>query len=90
MIGVGTSQGREVVDQGQGGGKKVLSSVTVCVAKVPLVMFSGFPLSRKVIGAREILGKRVVEVFVIPVAVIFQFHQGITVAVTSGIVNVVA
>lgn len=45
-VGVGIYLGREVVDQGQGGGKKVRSSVTVCVANVPLDMLSGLPLSR--------------------------------------------
>jgi hypothetical protein len=62
IVGVGISSGKEVVDQGQRGGKKILSSVIVCVANVPFVMLSGLPLSLNVIGAKEMLGKRVIEV----------------------------
>jgi hypothetical protein len=89
IVGVGILSGKEVVDQGHGGGKNVLWSVTVCVANVPLVMLSGLVSSMNVIGAREMLGKRVVEAFVAWTAVMFQFHHEMTDVVTAGIENVV-
>lgn len=92
IVRVGMSTGNEEVDQGQGGGKNVRSLVTVCVTKAPLlleVMFCGFGLFLNVIGCSEILGNRVVEAWVTSVAVMFQFHHGMTLAVMVGIEKVV-
>jgi hypothetical protein len=63
--------------------------VTGCGRNVELVLFWGFELSLKVIGSREILGKRVVQDSVMLESVMFQFHQGMTLAVIVGIEKVV-
>lgn len=83
IVGVGTSTDKEEVDQGQGGGYKVRLAVTVCVIS------GGFGLSPNTIGPSAKLGNSVVKAFVMSVAVIFQFHHGIWVALISGIVKVV-
>jgi hypothetical protein len=91
MTGVGISTGKEVVDQGQGGGKKVRSSVPVCVMNVPLTLPCDWELglSLNVMGSSVRLGNRVLELLVTSVPVMFQFHHGMLLAVIAGIENVV-